>query len=175
MAIGVRESAEELADCANVGLSRNRGAIKEGKKDRSKPHNATDEEIHILGAQGEYAFCKATNRVWTRSIGTYGKVPDCPDSGGIEVKTCRSTSKYLKIKQHEWNKEQCHVLVEKFGKNLFIVHGWIGTTEGKKIGELCDPGNKGRPLYKVLPEQLHSPEELVVRYTVHASRIRKTA
>lgn len=116
----------EVSRAALVGVSRNVEALRKGCQNRL-PIN--DEwSIHILGALGECAFAKATNRYWNGSVNTFKAGGDIGEA--IQIRT-RSRHDYDLIVRDGDRDDDLFVLVTG-GPNDFRVHGWMRGKDAKR-------------------------------------------
>jgi hypothetical protein len=127
----------ELSRAALVGVSRNVEALRMGCHNRM-PIN--DEwSIHVLGASGECAFAKATNRYWSGGVNTFKATADI--GGSIEIRT-RSKHIYDLIVRDDDGNDSVFVLVTG-GPKDFVVHGWMRGGDAKRPEFLANHGNHG--------------------------------
>lgn len=73
-------SEADAAWAIRVGRARNKPLLR-----NRRGYEGSGERIHIFGAAGELAFCRATGIGWPAHIDTFGTKPDVPPN--IEVKT----------------------------------------------------------------------------------------
>lgn len=145
----------EVSRAALVGVSRNVEALRKGCQNRL-PIN--DEwSIHILGALGECAFAKATNRYWNGSVNTFKAGGDIGDS--IQIRT-RSRHSYDLIVRDGDRDEDVFVLVTG-GPSEFRVHGWMLGADAKTKKYRANYGNYGEA-YFVPSRELRPADGLVL-------------
>lgn len=145
----------EVSRAALVGVSRNVEALRRGCQNRL-PIN--DEwSIHILGALGECAFAKATNRYWNGSVNTFKAGGDVGDS--IQIRT-RSKHSYDLIVRKDDKDDDVFVLVTG-GPNDFTVHGWMPGRAAKQAKYKANYGNYGEAFF-VPSRELRPVERLIV-------------
>jgi hypothetical protein len=143
-----------VSRAALVGVSRNVEALRKGCQNRL-PIN--DEwSIHILGALGECAFAKATNRYWNGSVNTFKAGGDIGES--IQIRT-RSRHGYDLIVREGDRDSDVFVLVTG-GPSEFRVHGWMLGTDAKSAKYKANYGNYGEA-YFVPSRELRPAEGLV--------------
>lgn len=131
----------EVSRAALVGVSRNVEALRKGCVNRLRIND--EWSIHILGALGECAFAKATNRYWNGSVNTFkagGDIGDC-----IQVRT-RSQHSYDLIVRNDDKDEDVFVLVTG-GPHDFKIHGWMPAKEAKQQKWLADYGGHGEAYF----------------------------
>jgi hypothetical protein len=126
----------EVSRAALVGVSRNVEALRRGLQNRMQIND--EWSIHILGALGECAFCKATNRYWSAGVNTF-KGGDVGDS--IQVRT-RSRHDYDLIVRDGDKDADVFVLVTG-GPTEFAVHGWMLGRDAKQPKYLANYGKHG--------------------------------
>ena len=144
----------EVERAASVGVSRNVEAMKKGRRQRLSKKAGDDFSVHILGALGECAFCKAAGKYWPGTVNTF-KDPDVPPN--IQVRT-RSNHDYDLIVRDTDSDDDVFVLVTG-GPEYFLVHGWISGLEAKSQEWRCDYGSYGEA-YFVPKAALHSIESM---------------
>jgi hypothetical protein len=129
---------DEALFCHNVGLIRQTYSM-----NMSNKHGMSDDmddglKIHILGAGGEMAFCKAYNIRYLPKINTFGDQPDVdPD---IEVKTGSHESYRLMVRPSAKMDHKFNLVLRSYPH--FIVCGWIFGYEAEKLGTWESPGNR---------------------------------
>jgi hypothetical protein len=128
----------EVSRAALVGVARNVEALRKGLQN-ARPTNEKDWDIHILGALGECAFAKATNRYWNGSVNTFKSGGDVGEV--IQIRT-RSKHHYDLIVRDEDKDSDLFVLVTG-GPHEFVVHGWMRAKDAKKDEYRQDYGNYG--------------------------------
>jgi len=145
----------EVSRAALVGVSRNVEALRKGCQNRM-PIN--DEwSIHILGALGECAFAKATNRYWNGSVNTFRSGGDVGES--IQVRT-RSKHGYDLIVRRDDRDDDVFVLVTG-GPHDFEVRGWMLGKDAKTGKFMANYGNYGEA-YFVPSRELRPVQELII-------------
>jgi hypothetical protein len=132
----------EVSRAALVGVSRNVEAIRKGLHN-ARPTRESDWHVHILGALGECAFAKATNRYWNGSVNTFKSGGDVGDA--IQVRT-RSQSYYDLIVRAEDRDSDVYVLVTG-GPHDFVVRGWLLAGDAKKPQYHKDYGGYGEAFF----------------------------
>lgn len=136
--MNVRLEWFEVSRAALVGVSRNVEAMRKGCQETLK--KSTDEwSAHILGACGECAFAKATNRYWNGSVNTFKAGGDVGDN--IQIRT-RSKHNYDLIVRDNDKDGDVFVLVTG-GPHEFTIHGWIPAAEAKQEKFRADYGGYG--------------------------------
>jgi hypothetical protein len=150
----------EVSRAALVGVSRQVEAMRKGLKNTLE---ANDEwSAHILGALGECAFAKATNRYWNGSVNTFTVGGDV--GARMQIRT-RSRHTYDLIVREKDDDNDCYVLVTG-GPDNFQIHGWMLARDAKKQQYLANYGNYGQA-YFVPKSALQSPQSLVVEPCSH--------
>lgn len=130
----------EVSRAALVGVSRNVEAMRKGCVNRL-PIN--DEwSAHILGALGEAAFAKATNRYWSGSVNTF-KAADVGEN--IQIRT-RSKHSYDLIVRDGDKDDDVYVLVTG-GPTEFTLHGWMRCGDAKCQKFKANYGNYGEAYF----------------------------
>ena len=128
----------EVSRAALVGVARNVEAIRKGLQN-ARPTNEKDWDIHILGALGECAFAKATNRYWNGSVNTFKSGGDV--GATIQIRT-RSKHHYDLIVRDEDKDGDLFVLVTG-GPHEFVIRGWMRASDAKKDEYRQDYGSYG--------------------------------
>lgn len=128
----------EVSRAALVGVSRNVEALRKGLQ--SARHMSDDAlwSAHILGALGECAFAKGTNRYWSGSVNTF-KDPDVGDN--IQIRT-RSKHNYDLIVRDNDRDDDVYVLVTG-GPTEFVLHGWMRCADAKQQQWRANYGDYG--------------------------------
>lgn len=144
----------EVSRAAIVGVSRNVEALRKGYQQKLRGKDESWER-HVLGALGECAFAKATNRYWSGSVNTF----KAPDVGSIQVRT-RSQSSYDLIVRDDDNDDDVFVLVTG-GPVEFTIHGWIRASDAKKEKFVSDYGGYGEAYF--VPQAALRPIDPLVR------------
>jgi hypothetical protein len=144
----------EVSRAALVGVSRNVEAMRKQCQNRSTVPD--DWGIHILGALGECAFAKATNRYWNGSVNTFKRGGDV---GRIQVRT-RARHDHDLIVRPQDKSEDVFVLVTG-GPSSFEIQGWCVGEEAKQDAFTANHGGYGEA-YFVPAKSLRTPEQLVV-------------
>jgi hypothetical protein len=145
----------EVSRAALVGVSRNVEALRKGCQNRL-PIN--DEwSIHVLGALGECAFAKATNRYWSGSVNTF-KAADVGDN--IQIRT-RSKHSYDLIVRDGDKDDDVYVLITG-GPSEFTLHGWMRCGDAKQPRYRANYGNYGEA-YFVPKSALHPIDPLICK------------
>lgn len=145
----------EISRAALVGVSRNVEAMRKGLHN-ARPISESDWHIHILGACGEVAFAKATNRYWSGSVNTFKTGGDV--GGHIQIRT-RSKSNYDLIVRDNDNDDDIFVLVTG-GPSEFDVKGYMRASDAKAEKYKANWGNYGEA-YFVPQAELHPIDALV--------------
>lgn len=143
----------EISRAALVGVSRNVEALRKHCQNRNT--SPDDWGVHILGALGECAFAKATNRYWNGSVNTFKRGGDV---GRIQVRT-RARHDHDLIVRDQDKDEDVFVLVTG-GPDSFEVRGWLTGREAKYDLHRANHGGHGEA-YFVPAKSLRSPEQLV--------------
>lgn len=131
----------EVSRAALVGVSRNVEALRKGLQNRLPINDEWN--IHILGALGEAAFCKATNRYWSGSVNTFKSGGDV--GGNIQIRT-RSKHSYDLIVRDGDKDNDVYVLVTG-GPNDFVIHGWMRCKDAKTPRFRNNYGNHGEAYF----------------------------
>jgi hypothetical protein len=143
----------EVSRAALVGVSRNVEALRKGCKNRL-PIN--DEwSIHVLGALGECAFAKATNRYWSGSVNTF-KGADV--GANIQIRT-RSHHHYDLIVRPGDKDDDVYVLVTG-GPTEFTLRGWMRCGDAKQPRYRANYGNYGEAYF--VPQSCLQPIEPLI-------------
>jgi hypothetical protein len=140
-AVNVRLEWFEVSRAALVGVSRNVEALRKGCVNRMQVND--EWSIHILGALGECAFAKATNRYWNGSVNTFKAGGDVGDS--IQIRT-RSRHSYDLIVRDNDRDSDVFVLVTG-GPHDFTIHGWMPASEAKQQKFRANYGNYGEAYF----------------------------
>ena len=148
----------EISRAALVGVSRQVEALRKGLHARLDIHDEWG--AHILGALGECAFAKATNRYWNGSVNTFSMGGDV--GAHMQIRT-RSRHTYDLIVRDADHDDDCYVLVTG-GPNTFQIHGWMMAADAKNPKYLANYGNYGSA-YFVPKSELRAPESLVTEAT----------
>lgn len=150
----------ELRIARVVADGREEGAQAHGWK-----HTAHGEGIvngyvsHYLGARGEMALAKALNIYWSGTVGQLG----CRDVGPFQV---RASDKFTSRLILHPNDCDAHVFFLVTGTSqepatdLFVIHGWLNASEGKKDEYWCDPTKEDRWAYFVDQNILDKPRAI---------------
>jgi hypothetical protein len=147
----------EVSRAALVGVSRNVEALRKGLQN-ARPTNENDWHVHILGALGECAFAKATNRYWNGSVNTFKSGGDVGDS--IQVRT-RSKHFYELIVRDGDRDTDVFVLVTG-GPHEFTIRGWMPASEAKQPKFKANYGGYG-DAYFVPQSALRAIDPLVCK------------
>lgn len=131
----------EVSRAALVGVSRNVEALRKGLQQRLKGKDESWER-HVLGALGECAFAKATNRYWSGSVNTF-KAADV--GRHIQVRT-RSQHAFDLIVRDDDHDDDVFVLVTG-GPQEFVVRGWLKASDAKKEQFVSDYGGYGKAYF----------------------------
>lgn len=131
----------EVSRAALVGVSRNVEALRKGCVNRMP---VSDEwSIHILGALGECAFAKATNRYWNGSVNTFKAGGDVGDN--IQIRTRSKHSYDLIVRDGD---KDCDVFVlVTGGPHEFTIHGWVPAAEAKQPKFRANYGGYGEAYF----------------------------
>jgi hypothetical protein len=143
----------EVSRAALVGVSRNVEAMRKQCQNRSTVPD--DWGIHILGALGECAFAKATNRYWNGSVNTFKRGGDV---GRIQVRTRARHDHDLIVRDGD-SDDDVFVLVTG-GPSSFEIRGWCMGKEAKYAAFSANHGGYGEA-YFVPVKSLRSPDQLV--------------
>jgi hypothetical protein len=144
-----------LSRAALVGVSRNVEALRKGCQNRMPINDEWG--IHILGACGECAFAKGTNRYWNGGVNTF-KGSDVGKN--IQVRT-RSHHHYDLIVRRSDHDTDVFVLVTG-GPHEFALRGWILASDAKQQKYMANHGGHGEA-YFVPQSDLHSIEQLICK------------
>jgi hypothetical protein len=133
-------SAEEIEEVERIGKLRYTEAIRLGMRTKHFYKSEADGiKMHTVGAWGEAAAAKHLNIVWPKRVNVGTKMPDLdPD---IEVRTSTYMQK-LKIRASDHTRV---IAVFKPRKAHAQIVGWVYAREARKLGDMEDPGMKGRP------------------------------
>jgi hypothetical protein len=131
--VGVQRNAEDLGDGLGIGHF---DALNDGGWC-----------VHILGAMGEVAFAKYIGKPFV-STPIRGV-----DVDGRQVRTVMKRDGELPIRGKDGPKEMFALMV-LWGSRTFQVVGQISGAEGRRVGVLKNPGNKG-PAHFVPQGKLH--------------------
>jgi len=131
----------EVSRAALVGVSRNVEALRKGCRNRLPIHD--EWSIHILGALGECAFAKATNRYWNGGVNTFKCGGDVGES--IQIRT-RSMHHYDLIVRRDDEDDDAFVLVTG-GPHDFEVRGWMLGKDAKDDKYKANYGNHGEAFF----------------------------
>lgn len=144
----------EVSRAALVGVSRNVDAMRNGCRERL--HGKVESwERHVVGALGECAFAKGTNRYWSGSVNTF-KSADV--GGNIQIRT-RSQHHYDLIVRDGDSDEDVFVLVTG-GPADFIIRGWMPAAEAKQERFQQDYGGYGKAYF--VPQSALRPIDTLV-------------
>jgi hypothetical protein len=139
--VKVRLEWFEISRAALVGVSRNVEALRKGCVNRM-PIN--DEwSIHILGALGECAFAKASNRYWNGSVNTFKAGGDVGET--IQVRTRRDHNWDLIVRNDD-KSDDVYVLVTG-GPQDFVVRGYVSGSDAKQDCFKADHGGHGEAFF----------------------------
>lgn len=145
----------EVSRAALVGVSRNVEAMRKGCKNRLP---ISDEwSIHILGALGECAFAKATNRYWNGSVNTF---KDADIGSNIQIRT-RSMHHYDLIVRDGDADDDVYVLVTG-GPSDFVLRGWLRCKDAKQEKYRANYGGYGNAFF-VPQSELNPIDPLVCK------------
>ncbi len=144
-----------MSRAALVGVSRNVEALRKGCQNRMPINDEWG--IHILGACGECAFAKGTNRYWNGGVNTF-KGSDVGKN--IQVRT-RSHHHYDLIVRRSDHDTDVFVLVTG-GPHEFALRGWILASDAKQQKYMANHGGHGEA-YFVPQSDLHSIEQLICK------------
>lgn len=145
----------EVSRAALVGVSRSVEAMRRGCQ--NKRMMPDEWSVHILGALGECAFAKATNRYWNGSVNTFKSGGDIGDA--IQIRT-RSKHSYDLIVRNDDRDDDVFVLVTG-GPHDFTVHGWTTGKSAKQEKYKANYGNYGEAFF-VPSRELRPVERLIV-------------
>lgn len=132
----------EVSRAALVGVSRNVEALRRGYQN-SRPTREKDWDIHILGALGECAFAKATNRYWNGSVNTFKSGGDIGEI--VQIRT-RSRHDFDLIVRDDDKDNDIFVLVTG-GPIEFEVQGWMKASDAKRPEYRANYGNYGNAYF----------------------------
>lgn len=144
----------EVSRAALVGVARNVEAMRKGCVSRMPIGDEWN--AHILGALGEAAFAKATNRYWSGSVNTF-KAADVGDN--IQIRT-RSKASYDLIVRAGDKDDDVYVLVTG-GPAEFVLHGWIRCADAKRSEFKANYGMHGEAYF--VPKSELQPIDPLVR------------
>lgn len=148
----------EVSRAALVGVSRNVEALRRGYQQKLKGKDESWER-HVLGALGECAFAKATNRYWSGSVNTF-KAADV--GANIQIRT-RSRHSYDLIVREDDNSDDLYVLVTG-GPHEYEIHGWISARDAKHDRYRANYGQYGEA-YFVPAKDLHPIDNFICQET----------
>ena len=143
----------EVSRAALVGVSRNVEALRKGCINRLPINDEWG--IHVLGALGECAFAKATNRYWSGSVNTF-KDADVGDN--IQIRT-RSKHSYDLIVRDGDRDDDLYVLVTG-GPAEFTLHGWMRCGDAKRAKYRANYGNYGEAYF--VPQSALQPMDPLI-------------
>lgn len=132
----------EVSRAALVGVSRNVEALRKGLQSARSIADDKLWGVHILGALGECAFCKVTNRYWSGSVNTF-KGGDVGEN--IQIRT-RSKHDYDLIVRESDKDSDVFVLVTG-GPTDFFVHGWMLGRDAKDPKWRANHGGHGQAYF----------------------------
>ena len=147
----------EVRLAAQVGMDRYVRALKDGRTDAFglEQRGSDGIALHVLGAAGEMAFAKATDRFWSGSIDTFAD----PDVGKIQVRT-RSRHDYELLVRPGDADDEVFVLVT--GQvPTFWVQGWMLGKDAKRAEWAQTHG--GRPPAYFVPQAALQPTSALMR------------
>jgi hypothetical protein len=158
--ISVRLEAAEIRMAAIVGIEREARSLLRRSPDTIP--TAHPWEVHIIGAQGELAFAKATNRFWSGSFDTFHD-PDL--TGRLQIRTTERRDGCLIVRPADDDLDRFVLVIAT--PPVFLVIGWILGIDAKRPGFLR--GENGPPawfvpqvaLRPIFPAALPAPEEAV--------------
>lgn len=145
----------EMSQAANVGVRRQIEALRAEKKDSYGFDGNTGWQIHIEGALGELAFCKAIDRYWGGTINTYKIGGDV--GSNIQIRT-RSKLDYDLIVRNSDRDDDIFVLVTGQAPRYNVV-GWITGKEAKRNEWRRTYGGRP-PAFFVPQKELRAIDEL---------------
>lgn len=122
---------EELSRVAHAGLDRRLDAMAKGRQGRR--HETIPDwkqawfQTTVIGAFGEYAVCKAFDRLWNPTIGRI----DASDVGSWEVRTTERPQPKLRVRAGDDNTKN-YILCSYKG-NQVLIQGWL---PGARVVEL---------------------------------------
>lgn len=148
----------ELSRAALVGVSRNVEALRMKCHDRLST-KASNWDIHILGALGECALCKALGLYWAGGINTF-KAGDVGDL--LQVRT-RSNHAYEMIVRRGDKDTDIFTLVTG-GPAEFRVVGWLTGKDAKRKEWLKNYGGYGEEYF--VPQSALRPMADLPKITV---------
>ena len=156
--MNVRLTWYEVRQAALVGVDRYVRALKDGREDAHglEQKGADGLALHVLGAAGELAFAKATNRFWSGSIDTFSN----PDVGAIQVRT-RSKHDYELLVRVKDDDEAIYVLVTGQIPE-FRVRGWMFGKEAKRKEWALTHGDRPSAFF-VPHDEMRAIEDLCPR------------
>jgi len=115
----------EVKAAEDVGIRRNYESMKQGMT----PQLDRSDEADIIGALGELAFAKGTNRYWQMEVNAKGRSGG--DVGPIEVRTSNNPNHNLIVRFGDpEHKIYCFVLMNC--DRLHYIVGWIRGRDAKK-------------------------------------------
>lgn len=151
-------SVAEILNAANVGVMRQANALKRGLRDAHGLASENAWSVHIEGACGELAFCKAYGCHWSG-----GYLLDSgntkPDVGNFEVRTRRNHHDKLIVRPRTPDDRVCVLVTGCSQDRVYIVRGWICAGDARSHTEWKEaPGN--RPAAWFVPQEaLHDMAE----------------
>jgi hypothetical protein len=154
--VNVRLEWFEISRAALVGVSRNVEAMRKGCVQNLRGKDVSWEQ-HVVGALGECAFAKGTNRYWSGSVNTF-KAADI--GGNIQIRT-RSSHHYDLIVRSGDSDADVFVLVTG-GPAEFAIRGWMAAADAKQEQFRANYGNYGEAFF-VPQSALHPIETLACK------------
>lgn len=118
MPIQIKLEPHEAYQAAAIGVSRHVESLRNGNK-CGKFSKRSGFDIHISGAMGELAFCKAMGIYWSGSVNTF---KDADVARSIQIRTSSNDALIVRPKD---SKSEVYVLVKQVAEIEFFVIGWM--------------------------------------------------
>lgn len=144
----------EMAAAAAVGVQRQIRAMRSGLTDKHGLDPDNGWNVHIVGAQGEMAFCKATGVYWPASIDRFKLDADV---GPCEIRTRTNHSYDLLIREDDADRPFILVTCEP---PVFRIHGWIKASEARSHSEWVKTHGGREPAWFVPSSELEPLETM---------------
>lgn len=145
-------TAAQLLIAGNVGLMRAAQNVVRGAKGRYGASDGNGSwEIHILGAQAEFATALYLNLSWDGSIGDYKAI----DVGNrVNVRSVCSPNRRLLL--HRADQDDVPFVCVFAAPPRFSLIGWTLARDGKQDQFWQDPTHQDRPAFFVPHEALQA-------------------
>jgi hypothetical protein len=135
--IAVQLTSSELMLAGVIGSARHTASLQRGREDQHGYAGQDPWQIHIEGAAGEIAFCKAFGIYWPASVNTFKRADVPPD---IQIKT-RSKASYDLIVRRNDDPDYRYVLVTGTAP-AYQLRGWIWGREARQDEFLAEHGGR---------------------------------